>query len=428
MPSKRPVRRAVFHGWWVLLVAVFAMFAATLTGGAGLSVFVLPITSDLGWSRATIAWALGLGTLLGALSAPLFGWLIDRFGARVMLTATGVGLALTLLPLAWVQEPFFFYLGYSSARMIDMGMLNTAAMTAVSNWFVRLRGRTLGLAVAGNAIGVAVVTPLAQWMIEGWGWRVAWFSISLVMVALLTPLAWVLVRRRPEDLGLYPDGDPEPRRRTPSDSWPALEPLGWSLGSALRTPTYWLLVVSTMLPSFAVTGLSIHQIPLLIENGIDPLGAALVVSLFGLTWVAACIGWGLIAERVPPRFALAGNYLLTGTCMLALVWIHDLRLALVYGALYGMCNGGMSTLDALVWANYYGRRAVGAIRGSSRPLIVGAGAFGGGTAGWFYDTTGSYVLIVSVFGLLSFTGGLLVLLARPPRIPAAAESGGVAAG
>jgi MFS family permease len=427
MLSKRPARPPVFHGWWVLLVAVFAMFTATLTGGAGLSVFVLPITTDLGWSRATIAWALGLGTLLGALSAPLFGWLIDRFGARVMLTATGVGLALTLLPLAWVQEPVFFYLGYSSARMIDMGMLNTAAMTAVANWFIRLRGRTLGLAVAGNAIGVAVITPLAQWIIEGWGWRVAWFSISLVMVALLTPLAWVLVRRRPEDLGLYPDGDPEPRRVTSTESWPALEPLGWSLRSALRTPTYWLLVVSTMLPSFAVTGLSIHQIPLLIGNGIAPLGAALVVSLFGLTWVAACIGWGLIAERVPPRFALAGNYLLTGTCMLSLVWIHDLRLALVYGALYGMCNGGMSTLDALVWANYYGRRAVGAIRGSSRPFIVGAGAFGGGTAGWFYDTTGSYVLIVSIFGLLSLTGGLLVLLARPPRTSVGAKGSGATA-
>src|SRR6266542_3062354 len=105
--ARQAMPRRVFHGWWVVLVAVVAMFAATLTGGSGFSVFMLPISADLGWDRKTIAGALGLGTILGALAAPFFGRLVDRYGARVMLTATGLGLAVTLVPIAWVQLPLF---------------------------------------------------------------------------------------------------------------------------------------------------------------------------------------------------------------------------------------------------------------------------------------------------------------------------------
>jgi MFS family permease len=402
------------------------MFAATLTGGSGFSVFVLPMSADLGWDRKTLAGALGLGTVLGAVTAPFFGRLVDRYGARVMLTATGLGLAVTLLPIAWVRLPLFFYLCYSSARLIDMGVLNTAATTAVANWFVRLRGRALGLTMAGNAIGVALVTPLAQWMIGGWGWRVAWFVIALVAVLLLTPLAWWLVRRRPEDLGLYPDGDPGPAvvvRGAGTGSATAPIPqsppetafqVDWPLGAALRTRAFWLLVLSGSLTMFAIAGMSFHQIPVLVANGLDASLAAWLVSLYGFGWTFGSVAWGLVAERVPARYALAGTYLLSGVCMLAVIRIHDLTPAILYAGLYGLVNGGKETVDAVVWADYYGRRSLGAIRGYSRPLMVGANAGGGFVAGWAYDSLGSYAVIITAFGLLAILGGLLVLLARPP--------------
>jgi MFS family permease len=404
------------------------MFAATLTGGSGFSVFVLPMSADLGWDRKTLAGALGLGTILGAVTAPFFGRLVDRYGARVMLTATGLGLAVTLLPIAWVRLPLFFYLFYSGARLIDMGVLNTAATTAVANWFVRLRGRALGLTMAGNAVGVALVTPLAQWIIEGWGWRVAWFIIALAAVLLLTPLAWWLVRRRPEDLGLYPDGDPAPTAGAPMEPHaPAVVARGvragsaaaplqidWPLGAALRTWAFWLLVLSGSLTMFAIAGMSFHQIPVLVANGLDASLAAWLVSLYGFGWTFGSVAWGLVAERVPARYALAGTYLLSGVCMLAVIRIHDLTPAILYAGIYGLVNGGKETVDAVVWADYYGRRSLGAIRGYSRPLMVGANAGGGFAAGWAYDSLGSYTVIITAFGLLAILGGLLVLLARPP--------------
>jgi predicted MFS family arabinose efflux permease len=194
----------------------------------------------------------------------------------------------------------------------------------------------------------------------------------------------------------------------------------WTLGAALRTVSYWLLVVSGAFTMFAISGLGVHQMPLLIENGLDPLMAAGVISTYGVTWTAGSVVGGFVVERVPARFALAAMYLGSGLCMLWLVRIHDPLPALIFGVLYGLVNGGKETLDSVIWADYFGRAAVGAIRGYSRPLIVGAGAFGGFVAGWVYDSISSYVLVISAFGVMAMIGGLLALLARPPRAPVSA--------
>jgi sugar phosphate permease len=393
------------------------MFAATLTGGAGLSVFVLPMLDDLGWDRKTIAGALSIGTILGALSAPFFGRVVDRYGARIMLTATGLGLGLTLIPIAWVQVPLTFYVLYGGARMIDMGVLNTAATTAVANWFVRQRGRALGIAVAGNAIGVMLLTPLAQVLIGEWGWRAAWLVLSVGAVALLTPLAWLLVRRRPEDLGLLPDGDLAAPPRVKSAAPTREVERNWSLDAAIRTSAFWLLVGSTAVTTFSIAGLSLHQIPILVGNGLPPATAAWVVSLFGLSYAVGCFGGGVVVERVPARLMLSFTFGAAGLCMLAVTRIELLGPALVYASVYGLVNGAKEALDSFVWADYFGRRSLGAIRGFSRPLIVGANAGGAVVAGWAFDSLGSYGLVMTVFGLLTLTGALLALLARPPRVP-----------
>jgi MFS family permease len=188
----------------------------------------------------------------------------------------------------------------------------------------------------------------------------------------------------------------------------------WSLAGALRTASFWLLVASFSITAFASAGVSFHQVPVLVENGLDPSVAAWIVSLYGFGWTIGSVGWGVIAERIPARFALAANNLLAGGCILALIRIHDVGTAVIYAVLYGLTNGGKEALDAVVWADYYGRRSLGAIRGYSRPLIVGANAGGGLVAGLAYDNLGGYGLVITAFGLLAISGGLLVLLARPP--------------
>jgi MFS family permease len=420
MRPTAPFSGRVFHGYWVALVAVVAMFAATLTGGPGLSVFLLPISTDLGWDRKAIPLALTVGTVVGAFAAPGCGWLVDRYGARAMLTAVGLLLAATMLPIASITTYIPFFVFYSAARSVDMGPLNTAAPTAAANWFIRLRGRVLGLVVAGNAIGVAIQVPLAQWMISVWGWRTAWAILILFAVGLLTPLAWWLVRRRPEDLGLLPDGDaaPEPHVQRPTRR---VEEVNWPLGAALRSAAFWLLVVSGAMSAMAVAGLSLHQIAILMENGFPAETASWVIGVYALWWATGSLVWGFLVERVSSRVALAAIYLVAGGCMLWLTQIVAIVPALIFATLYGLMNGGKETLDAVVWADYFGRASLGAIRGFSRPIIVSANAFGGLVAGVFYDWLQSYGTVIVVYGGMSLLAGLLVLLASRPRLELAAD-------
>jgi MFS family permease len=391
------------------------MFAATLTGGSGLSVFLLPISADLGWDRKAIPLALTVGTVVGAFVAPGCGWLVDRYGARAMLTAVGLLLGATMLPIAAIKTYIPFFILYSAARTVDMGPLNTAATTAAANWFIRFRGRVLGLVVAGNAIGVAIQVPIAQWMIGVWGWRTAWAVLILVAIGLLTPLAWWLVRRRPEDLGLLPDGDaaPEPHL-TGATRRP--EEINWPLGAALRSAAFWLLVISGAMSAMAVAGLSLHQIAILMENGFQPETASWVIGIYALWWATGSLVWGFLVERVSSRVALGAIYLVAGGCMLWLTQIVELLPALIFATLYGLMNGGKETLDAVVWADYFGRASLGAIRGFSRPIIVSANAFGGLVAGIFYDWLQSYGTVIVLYGTMSLLAGLLVLLASRPRL------------
>lgn len=405
-------RRSIFYGWVIVAVATFAMFTATLTGGAGFSVFIAPMSRELGWSRSVLAGALSAGTIIGALAAPFAGRLIDRYGARLVLTLCGAGIAATLTIVSGVQTELVFLLAYGAARAIDMGALNLAVTTAVANWFTRRRGRALAIATAGNAFGVMLLVPLIQWMIEGPGWRPAWLLIGAGSGVGLAVASALLLRRRPEDLGLLPDGaaGPPPARAGHA----AYVPDDWTARQAARSPAFWLLVLASCGSQCAVSGLTTHQIALLVENGLEPMTVASAIGLYGFTWTAGTLAWGILVERLPARLALATMSALVAACCLGALAVRDPLLLLVYVLVYGSANGAKEALDAVVWADYFGRQAVGAIRGLSRPFVVGAGALGSFAGGVGYDLTGSYLLVLVVFAGLSLLGAGASLAAAPP--------------
>jgi MFS family permease len=442
----------MFYGWVVVGVATVAMLAATFTGGAGFSVFIQPMAEDLGWPRSVLAGALSAGTVVGALVAPLFGRLADRFGARAMLTACGLGIAAALGVVSTATAPAVFVVSYGLARAVDMGALNVAVTTAVCNWFVRRRGRALGIAMAGNALGVMLLVPAAQWLIEGPGWRTAWVVLGAGSGLLLAVLAALLLRHRPEDLGLLPDGDPGPLRearsiprgapirggvgrddpptREGADQSGAARPVeahdgkngaqpghetAWTVAEAARAPAFWALVAASALGQLAVSGLTTHQIAVLLANGVTPGAAAAGVGVYGFAWAVGSVVWGGLAERLPSRYALALCFAVVAACAVGVLGVHVAPLVVLYALVYGLANGGKEALDALVWADYFGRHAVGGIRGLSRPFVVGGGALGPLVGGVGYDLTGGYGAVVIVLATAAALGGGVALMAHPPR-------------
>lgn len=407
-------RLPFFYGWVVVAVTTFAMFAATLTGGAGFSVFIAPMSQDLGWSRSVLVGALSGGTIVGALLAPFVGRLIDLYGARVALAACGLGVAATLSVVAGVTSEWVFLFAYGAARAIDMGALNLAVTTAVANWFVRMRGRALGIATAGNAIGVMLLVPLIQWMIDGPGWRLAWLVVGAGSGLALAILSVLLLRRRPEDLGLRPDGDTERPAVQGAPAVPAAE-VEWTARRAMRSPIFWLLALTSCASQFAGTGLTTHQTALLAENGLSPMTVAGAIGLYGLIWTASTMIWGFLVERVPARIVLGIVSLGVAACCVGALLVREPWMLLVYVAAYGIIGGARDALDATVWADYFGRRAVGAIRGLSRPLVIGSGALGGLAGGLGYDLTGGYTTAMLVLAGVSFCGAVAALVVVPPR-------------
>jgi len=408
------VRPPFFYGWVVVGVATFAMFTATLTGGAGFSVFIAPMSADLGWSRSVLVGALTIGTIVGALLAPIVGRLIDIYGARLALALCGVGVAVTLSIVAGATTELTFLIAYGAARAIDMGALNLAVTTAVANWFVRMRGRALGIATAGNAIGVMLLVPLIQWIIDGPGWRLAWLVVGAGSGIVLTIAAVLLVRRRPEDLGLLPDGGPG---RPSAGGLRRVErvEVEWTARRAARSSAFWLLSLATCASQFAGTGLTTHQTALLAGNGIDPLTVAGAIGLYGFIWTASTMTWGFLVEWVPARLVLGlVSTCVAGCCVLAL-YTRDSWTLLAYVAAYGLIGGARDALDATVWADYFGRRAVGAIRGLSRPFVVGSGALGGFAGAVGYDLAGDYAAAMLLFAAVSLTGAVAAIAAAPPR-------------
>jgi MFS family permease len=402
------------------------MFTATLTGGAGFSVFIAPMSADLGWSRSVLVGALTIGTIVGALLAPVVGRLIDAYGARLALALCGIGVAVTLTVVAGVRTELTFLVAYGAARAIDMGALNLAVTTAVANWFVRMRGRALGIATAGNAIGVMLLVPLIQWIIDGPGWRLAWLVVGAGSGIALTVLSVLLIRRRPEDLGLRPDGDPPSVAGASSGSLGG-DPnaagvarakraeIDWTARRAVKSSAFWLLSLATCASQFAGTGLTTHQTALLAENGLDPMTVAGAIGLYGFIWTASTMTWGFLVEWVPARLVLGlVSTCVAGCCVLAL-YARDPWTLLAYVAAYGIIGGARDALDATVWADYFGRRAVGAIRGLSRPFVVGSGALGGFVGAVGYDLAGDYSTVVLLFAAVSLTGAIAATTAAPPR-------------
>ena len=409
-PLQLSRRLPFFYGWVVLGCLCCAGFARQGPAVATLSIFVEPLTREFGWSRAALSGAVSLGGVLAALSSPLIGPWVDRYGSRATLSLAVLVTGAALLLLSLTPSLLLFYLLFCIARMNWAVPFELGIYAAVNNWFVARRPFANSVATVAQMAGLVVMPLIAQLAMRQAGWRFGWLAIgSLTLLVGFLPV-WLLMASRPEDLGMRPD------RRSGADAelQPRREEANFSRRAALGTAGFWLLLLYTVLVYPVQAGVSLHQAAHLIERGIAPTVAATIVSTFSLASGIAAFVCGFLPRSLPIRYplALVGLFLTVGA--LLMIAISNDADGFVAGATFGFGIGGLLTLLPLAWADYFGRANFAAIRGIALSAQVLAQAAGPLLSGALHDWTGNYVRSLQCFVLLSALGMLAALLARRP--------------
>jgi MFS family permease len=416
------IGKRFYYGWLVVAAAGGAEFANAASAISVLTVFVNPMTQEFGWSRTQISGATSIGAILGAAVAPFTGQLVDRIGSRVLLAAGCIVVGLACVYLSAVHTLLGFYLAFSLSRMADQGAIKIAAAPAVGKWFLRYRGRAIALVFSAASVGIIVLAPVVQQVIDAWGWRAAWLVLAAVMFGLGVIPSALLVRRQPEDLGLAVDGWPQgvagarPRLvgvPLPPNAANDGEPR-WSLKEAAGTPTFWLVLVSLFAVSFASSGVGLHLVPHLTQQGLSSRQAVGAISVLSASGAVGALALGFLADRFPVRVMMGLVYLLGAASVTVLTLADTVAETYLFAVLHGIASSGVNVLAPTLLASYYGRWSLGSLHGVSRAFQVTGFALGPLLAGLVYDATGSYRSAFVYFALVAVASALLMFLSRRP--------------
>jgi len=422
-------RPRTYYGWWIVGAAALVNFAYTVQFNSNYGAYVYSMGADLGWSRTALSAGQAIGRIPEALTAVLVGPVVDRHGARWLVGIGAVMMAAAFVALSTVQQIWQLYLYRGVVVSIGGACMGGFLAVTLSNWFVAKRGRALGMLNMGNAAGTAILPVLTAFIIVHAGWRISWVLQGGVLLLLALP-AVVLFRRRPEDLGLLPDGSrsgvtptqvSERQRRRQAESLAA--DVHWTRTQVLRTPVYWIMTFAYGTAAMAYTATNLHLIPFIEDLGYPlELGAA-AVSLRALLAFICSPVWGVAVERLPLRLTQTLPFALQSGAMLA-YFVSPTVQGIVLGlVLYGIGESGTAVLQDSVWAHYFGRISLATVRGSWQPMQSLMSAIGPLAMGAAFDVFGGYQISWLVLFVIFALAGGLVQFARRPTPPGATQVG-----
>ena len=388
-------RPRFFYGWVIVLVSAVGLFLGAPLVVFSFAVFFKPMVADFHASRAAVSFAFSVSNTAGALSIPVIGVAIDRFGARRVIVVSTFVYGAILCTALWVGSSLWqLYLFYA--------VLN-AAMTAgsapvpygvvISHWFNRYRGIALGLSMMGIGVGSVVVPVIAQRLIESFGWRTAFaiFGSAVLLVPLPVLGAWL--QNDPVERGLRPDGD---QRETVSSLRPKMK-TGLSWREIWRAPTFWLLLCIFSLAGASVHGVALHMAAILTDRGISAARAAMATSLVGAAVIVGRLCSGYLLDRVfAPRVAML-FYSCTAVGVAILCTGVSGGLAFVAAFLSGLGMGAEVETMAYMMSRYFGLAAFGTSYGVAFAAFMISGSVGVLLMGAGYDRFHSYTVPLGSF-------------------------------
>ena len=415
-----------YYGWLVLGLSGAGAFVATAIAGVVLGGVQTYILDDTDWSRTSIGLAAGCGVWLSGFFAPFAGRLADRYGPRWLMPVGVIVLGLSMIAIGGANAVWQFFLAAVIGRAVSQPFLiGVVPRTMAVNFFNRRRNIALALTGIYRPISGALIIQAFSLIAVFADWRAAFRYLGVFSLFLAIPIV-IIMRRRPEDIGLLPDGaPPNPSDgsalsagagRSPLPNHPpgAEGSVSSTAREAFRTQAFWMISVVALLEVAATSGLGFSLVPYLRDfAGLTTPQAAGVLSISTFLALSSLL-WGHLAVRLTARRCIVVALTLSGAAALALLWVDSLVAAYVFGVLWGLFHGGLEVLKYILLADYFGRDSYGAIAGSLRPFEAGGLGLGQLVGPLIYDFTGSYtLLILASAGLLSLSAALMLLTRRP---------------
>lgn len=400
-------RLPFFYGW-VIVAGSFVALGLTYTTWYSFSVFYVALLEEFGWSRASSAGVFSLFVIVVGVAGAGGGVLVDRFGPGRVVAAGAAILAAGLVASSRITELWQFYLFFGILSAVGVSTAGWIPCVAtVSNWFSRRLGVALGTASAGiGMIGILVLVPFSQLLITWLGWRTAYVVLAGIILAGVAPVALLVLRGRPEELGLLKDGRPSPSEPQTKGGAVAAAPPSrivdrewtsqtWTVATAMRTRRYWLLAAMMVSNNIAAQMIFVHQVAFLVDGGYDKLLAASVVGLIGLLSVGTKIGWGWVSDRLGRELTYT---LGLSTMLLAVAALIGTRLVTfppllyLFSVAFALAYGVATPLGPATAADLFTGRRFGSIYGTLGIANGLGSAIGAWFAGYIFDLTGSYLL------------------------------------
>ena len=420
-------KRRYFYGWNIVGAAFLAHISYAEQTSSLLGLYFNPLNREFGWSRTAISGVQTIARLVEGAMSPVIGPIIDRHGSRVPMVIGGIMVTLVFLALTQVNNLWQFYLFRGALLAIGftaMGYLVTN--TAVSNWFIRRRGRAIAIATMGTHLGNIVMAPLIVWIIIAHGWRSSWLAFALLtFVAVVIP-AGLIMRRRPEDMGLRPDGD-DPQAahgleeasmdagsvgRIASTAEP--EPV-WTRREVMKTTTFWILVASLSFGNLAFQGINIIIAPYVEDLGFGSGTVAAILIVRSAAMFVSSPAWGMFTERVDLPIIRSVPFFIQGVSCIFFLLASQASFLWLAVIVYSVGFAGTALVQEVVWAHYFGRLTLGTVRSTAYPIFIAFSAGGPIFINAIFDITGTYNLAFIIFIGLFAISSLLMWVCWPPR-------------
>ena len=408
----------LFYGYWVVAVAFLCLF---ITAGVGLYAFSLfydPLYEEFGWSRGTISAAFTISFVIQGLVSPPTGRIIERYGVKKVIALGALILGLGFLWLSLMQNLWSFYAGYI---VIGLGLTATGFIPATqvtSNWFIKRRGTALGITSTGIGIGGLILAPvIGAYLIPSFGWRASYLAIAIFTWVLIIPITLLVIKERPSDIGLHPDGL-EAKEAAAKAKLLSQTSSDCTLKMSSKTMAFWLIAIAFFAMNFSSVGIILHQVNYLMDIGFSTAMAATAHGVVGFASAGGKFTFGWLCDRMKAKYAAAISFAiqfvaiiilinLTPTTPVSLVWFYTILMG--FGA-----GGWVPTMSMLI-SETFGITHYGSIYGVLMMAVLVSCASGPLVAGQMFDAMQTYYWVFVVFLILYMVAIATTLAIRRPN-------------